>query len=372
MNLKKWIYNYVVYLLVLLVGACASQPQVMVEVLPGYDAVFERKSGWTGADGAYSVELSDSKILWLFGDTWVGAVRDGRHVKADLVNNSIGIQYGRFLPDAVIYFYFNQAGSGEVSAFIRPDDGRGWFWPYHGTFNQKGLFIFLVQIERTQSESEGLFAVTGNWLVYVSNPDDSPRQWRIKQLKIPWSRFGPSGDTIFGSSVLRQGDHYYIYGTTEDIIDGFHFKHMIVARVPVAQITEFSQWRFFSKGQWVTDVSKATRISANMANEYSVSFMESLNKYIVVYSENSTSADISARLAPEPHGPWGEPFHLYTCPEESWHEEIFCYAAKAHPGLATTRDGIVVSYVTNSSNFDRIANDARLYRPRFIRVRITY
>jgi hypothetical protein len=92
----------------------------------------------------------------------------------------------------------------------------------------------------------------------------------------------------------------------------------------------------------------------------------------VVYSENSTSATISARLAPDPHGPWGEPFHLYTCPEESWHEEIFCYAAKAHPGLATTEDGIIVSYVTNSDNFDRIENDARLYRPRFIRVRITY
>lgn len=48
------------------------------------------------------------------------------------------------------------------------------------------------------------------------------------------------------------------------------------------------------------------------------------------------------------------------------------YAAKAHPDLATTRDGIIVSYVTNSSNFDRIANDARLYRPRFILVRLNY
>lgn len=60
-------------------------------VLPGHDAAFENKSGWTGADGAYSVAISDDIILWLFGDTWVGEVQNGRHVNADLINNSIAI-----------------------------------------------------------------------------------------------------------------------------------------------------------------------------------------------------------------------------------------------------------------------------------------
>ena len=63
----------------LLIG-CATQPSVVVEPWPQFDALFAGDQGWTGGDGAYSVELSDGLILWLFGDTWIGKIQDGRHV----------------------------------------------------------------------------------------------------------------------------------------------------------------------------------------------------------------------------------------------------------------------------------------------------
>ena len=50
-------------------------------------------------------------------------------------------------------------------------------------------------------------------------------------------------------------------------------------------------------------------------------------------------------------------------------EDIFCYAAKGHPELSLTPDELIITYVANSTDFYKMAADARLYRPRFIRVR---
>jgi hypothetical protein len=81
------------------------------------------------------------------------------------------------------------------------------------------------------------------------------------------------------------------------------------------------------------------------------------------------SKNIVVRTAPQPHGPWSPATILYRCPEEDWHENIFCYAAKAHPEISSDPHELIVTYVTNSMDFNQIESDARLYRPRFLRVR---
>jgi len=60
---------------------------------------------------------------------------------------------------------------------------------------------------------------------------------------------------------------------------------------------------------------------------------------------------------------------LYQCPEMSTDGDNLCYAAKGHPELSLTLDELIVTYVANSTDFYKMAADARLYRPRFIRVR---
>src|SRR5271155_1761171 len=59
---------------------------------PDLDALFHRTNGWIGADGDYSIQLNSRTILWLFGDTVIGQVRDGKRVNATMVNNSIALQ----------------------------------------------------------------------------------------------------------------------------------------------------------------------------------------------------------------------------------------------------------------------------------------
>ena len=50
-------------------------------------------------------------------------------------------------------------------------------------------------------------------------------------------------------------------------------------------------------------------------------------------------------------------------------KRLFCYGAKAHPSLSTDQD-LVVSYFVNSLDFWQVAREARLYWPRFVRVRL--
>ncbi|MGD8765738.1 MAG: DUF4185 domain-containing protein [Desulfobacteraceae bacterium] len=361
--------------------ACSPRPNISVEILPDYEALFTNEKGWTGADGAYSIMLSNEKILWLFGDTWIGRIKGGRHIDATIVNNSIALQHGRRAANASVEFYYGQTQNDKPAAFFRPRQDQSWFWIYHGARTSKGLFLFLMQMERTDEQAAFGFKLIGSWLGSVDNPEDPPPAWHVRMQKIPWATFKASGNTFFGSALLHISDYFYIYGITEGITGGItegiteeigkgvHRKYMIVARVPETGLDDFDQWRFFGNGRWTADPSEVSRLCGNMANEYSVSYQPELRKYIAVYSENGISRNIVARLASQPYGPWSAPMRLYQCPEVEWDKDFFCYAAKAHPDISLHADELIMTYVANSTDFQKVADDTRLYRPRFLRVR---
>lgn len=358
-----------VLLLALWLAACAPKPFATVTGLPAYNALFEREEGWTGADGVYSVAFPEDKTLWLFGDTWVGKVRDGRHVEATLINNSLAMQQGKDPATATVQFYYRQAVDGHPEPFIRPSDGKRWFWMYDGVLAPDGLYLFLIELERAEPAG---FRLTGTWLAQVGNPSDSPLDWRISLKRIPWARFSPTGDLFFGSAILEDGGFFYIYGIDEDVRNGWHHKYMIVARVPKDHLWDLDQWRFHADGAWTSDMGAITRLCGEMANEYSVSFLQGPGEYVAVYTEAGISAHIMARRAPAPYGPWSSPVPIYSCPEADWSPSVVCYAAKGHPSLLPMADALIVTYLANSTDFWEMAADARLYRPRFLKVQFSF
>jgi len=368
-HFRKHIPKTVCLLFLILFVACALQPDIHVETLPQYEALFDRQTGWTGADGAYSVPLSNNLILWLFGDTWVGDIRNNVHVNATIVNNTVALQGGRSPRKAPLDFYMGRTPGGEAAALIHPADGRGWLWIYHGVLTPQGLYLFLVQIERTEKPPAAGFRLIGSWLAQVANPRDPPGNWQITHHRVPWGSFSSSAATLFGSWVLKQGPWIYIYGTTEDVIDGYHHKYMILARAPESELAKFDQWQFYNNGKWSADYKEAERLCAGVANEYSVSYLPAMGSYIAVYSDSNRPDSIVARFAPNPWGPWNDPVSFYLCPEARRGPNIICYAAKGHPGILEDPNELMVTYIANSTDFDTMVNDARLYRPRFIRVR---
>ena len=95
MKHKKRCFVLINIVLLITMAACASAPNVVVDALPQFDVMFSNEEGWTGGDGAYSAALNEHEIAWFFGDTWIGQIKNGRHVNATLINNSAAIQSGR-------------------------------------------------------------------------------------------------------------------------------------------------------------------------------------------------------------------------------------------------------------------------------------
>ncbi|MFC1724604.1 DUF5005 domain-containing protein [candidate division KSB1 bacterium] len=109
-----------VFLLFLYLNCGTSDiPNFKVNIDENYNALFTRTSGWTGGDVAHSIPLSDSLTLWVFGDSWVGPVVDGRHYNAAMINNSLAIQKGKDPVPENIKFYHKEK-DGKPASFLNP------------------------------------------------------------------------------------------------------------------------------------------------------------------------------------------------------------------------------------------------------------
>ncbi|MHC4638569.1 MAG: DUF4185 domain-containing protein [Planctomycetota bacterium] len=363
--------------LLVLISSCrqAGQAKVSmaklkysVETMPQYDALFTKEKGWTGADGAYSVALSNTVTLWLYSDTWIGNVVNGQHKDATMINNTIALQSGEDPSAASVKFFWQRTKDGKPAAFITPADGVGWFWISHGVIADEKLYLFLVQIVETDEKSIFGFRQIGTSLAQIDNPYDDPLNWRIKQYKVPFGRYSKNGTLFFGSAVMKDGDFVYIYGCDENWKKGMDERYMIVARMSSDKIADFEKWRFWDGANWVTDVKKASGLFKGTAAEYSVSFEPTIKKYVAVYTEYGMSADILIRVSDTPVGKWSEPYKIYECPEYKWHKTYFCYAAKGHPELSNP-DELIITYACNSTDFWQMTADVRIYRPRFLKVK---
>jgi hypothetical protein len=357
-------FFFVILLVFFFLNACQTPPRFTVEPLPCYDAAFDRAAGWIGGDGAYTIALGPERILWLFGDSFVGRVQDGRRTGAQLINNAAALQTGFEPSETSLRFVYRLSPDGRSLSFFQPEDGVGWFWPYHGVRTPQGLFLFMLQIEKAEDAAAFGFRLVSTWLGKVENPDEAPELWDMDRRKIPWGK----AQRLFGSFVLLEGAYCYIYGTVDTSVEGWVHKQMIVARAPADRLDDFGAWRFFSGAGWVADVEQAGPVCDDVAGEFSVSYLPAVGRYVLVYTEGGLSENIALRFAPQPQGPWGRPLRIYRCPEADWDPKIFCYAGKGHPEIGATPQELIVTYVANATDFALLEADARLYRPRFIKL----
>jgi hypothetical protein len=331
---------------------------------PDLDALFQRTDGWIGGDGAFSVALSPTRTLWLFNDTWVGKIRNGRRTDATMVNNTVGIQDRAA---GQVNFTIKRGSDGKAAALIVPADGHGWFWPQAAAFDHGRLNMFLSQIEKTKDGGAFGFRGIGQWLATVGDVGRLPDSWQVEQVKMPNVIYSKERALGWGATVLRVGDDLYIYGFDEHRGKFLPDRRMVVARVPAKSVGDFASWRYFRDGDWVEDYHNPMRLFDGLATEYSVTKYG--DRYLAVYTENGMSPRIVGRLADQPWGPWSSPAVLFECPEPSRDKKIFSYAAKAHPHLSSGRE-VVVSYCVNSFDFWQVAREADLYWPRFVRIQL--
>ena len=331
------------------------------------EARFRRTEGWIGADGAFSVSLSETRTAWLFSDTWVGAIRDGKRKPVGLVNNSVGIQDGTGA-EMKVTFAIQKDKDGKHEAIFVPPDGKGWFWLFGGLSCRRPA-ARLPAAAGEDAVPAVAFGFKGMdlWLGTVSNPLDDPTKWKIAYKEVPFARFDKTPRRSFGSAVLRVEKFVFIYGYEETPGKPFPTRKLLIARAPADKLADFDSWRFFSNGEWKADVEAATTQIDGLGTEFSVSYFPGLRSTRSSPPRTGSPTSIIGRFATSPEGPWSEPVVLYTCPEMKKDRKVFTYAGKAHPHLSTGND-IVITYAVNSYELAPVLNNAELYWPRFVRV----
>jgi len=344
--------------LVLAMLAPPELPRVAsAEPAADWTARFRATDGWVGADGAYSVPVSEKKALWLFSDTFVGSIREGKRKNVAMVNNTVGIQNGHEVSFAV-----RMSAAGKPAAMIVPPKGTpGWFWLQAGVHAEGKLHLFLPRIESTGGGGAFGFKHVDQWLGTVANPDDPPSEWKTTFAKIPHPR-------MWGAAVLKDAEHVWIYGYDETPGKPFANRRLLTARVPLAKVADFTAWRFLANGEGVAGSNAASKQAANLATEFSVSHVPGLNRYVLTYTEHGLGDRILGRFADSPAGPWSDPITLYKCPDMKGKKSLFCYAAKAHPHLGRDRE-LILTYCVNAFDLGPVINDATLYWPNFVRVK---
>jgi hypothetical protein len=325
------------------------------------NARFAGTEGWIGADGIYSVPLPDESTLWIFGDTLVGSVRDGKRSNMVMVNNTFAKERGTGA-DSKLQFFVNRDSQGKPTSYVVPKQGYYWLWD--GVIDQGRLYIFTTRLTSPGTITAFDWTLLDQSLIIVSNPTEDPGKWQIQQLDFPFGSFTDDYEVIWGMEVLRINDELYIYGTARN--QKTDPRSLVVARVSPNELNDFKKWTFYESGHWQSDSRRASGLTSEVGTEGSVTFLPDRKQFVYIYSP-PLDPQIKMRTANSPVGPWSDAVTIYTCPETAWNPRVFCYAAKARIIPGRTNE-LLVSYATNS--FDMLPDvlaDERIYRPRFVR-----
>jgi hypothetical protein len=349
---------------------------------------FPYQEGWLGGDGAYSIALSPTRSLWLFGDTFVGRPEQRDRVGAHLVHNSIGVsecRNGRF----VIDYAWGAGPGGAPRAFLQRPEGAGWWWLFGGFVHEGALYVGLLEVER--AEPRGAlslpFRYGGSALARIEDPHDDPERWRVDVL--PLAR-GALAHPV--SAFATSGPHLYLFGFL-DLPD--QRSPRILFRLPLAALearapdlpAALETWA--GDGRWMPGFrpEQARVVMDDNASEMSVRHHAESDRWVALYNhpdldgrfpDTRPSDAVYLRTAPAPEGPWSERRLVFRIPElaadpdaPAGDPNLGCYAAKEHAQFS--RPGsLTFTYVCNLFSgpgqdpyevLGRLQRSMHVYRP---------
>lgn len=372
----------------LLAARGAPAQSLQAERADDWEALFRRTSGWTGADGIYSIPLTGddssggldtANTLFVFSDTFIGDVAPGgmRLSGTQMVNNTVAVMpAGAPDPDR-IHFFWRTDGNGDAGAVLVPRTAQGnpgdWYWPLDGLALGGKVHIFA---QRMREGDGGVFnfVVDGVALITLDQASATPLRDHVQTDAPLFLAPGDGrGELIFGAAVMANtaaagapapDGYIYVYGTQNDPF----VKKMLVARVRPERFADFTAWRYWDGGGWVRSLASAVPVAARISSEFSVTPLPD-GRVVAIFQLDALGRDVAAAIGQGPAGPFGPPRTLWTAPEPALDPDIYTYNAKAHPHLSRPGE-LIVSYNVNTFDFADHFTHAGIYRPRFIRVRL--
>lgn len=356
-----------------------------VEAAPEWTALFKRTSGWFGADGIFSIPLSgvdrnnnqgNDSTLFLFSDTFVGDVKDGKPLPGySMVNNSIAYLEGNDPDPLKINFYVNRNQDGKPDSIFIPRSSTvarpQLFWLGDGFVNQElgtNLYIFGYKVERT---GPGAFDFKVPEVAIITIPPGSQPPFKEqRQIESPLHVANDRlGEGNLGSAVLvntrwagapAPDGYVYVYGCIGKD------KNLVVARVKPGDFEIFQHWRYWDGKDWSADRESLKPMVSGVSDELSMTPLPD-GRFILIFQVMGLSDKVGMRIAESPVGPFSDIKEIWTAPE--WKDGLWTYNAKAHFNLSKPGE-LLISYNTMADDFwNAIRTNADIYHPRFIKLK---
>lgn len=308
-----------------------------------YNLLFTRYgNGWTGSDATYSLVLPDGRIMWMFGDTFLGSVTAERtRSDALFIRNSMMIQDGDQMTT------LHGGTTSAPKAFIIPSTSKNWYWPLDATIHNGKIQWLLGELGSNGTGGAWDFAYRGFDLAILN-----PTTFEVESIE----RKIESPEISYGSCVLEDEDFIYIYGIRTKGLN----KTVHVARAAAGNLA--NDWNFWDGGKWINDPSDFV-IAKNVSDQFSMIKQDDI--YYLITHEPYFSNKIQIMQSDTPTGPWFNRRTIYCTPENT--SQIFTYNSFVHPELSESGE-LRISYNINSFNFSDLFSNVDLYRPKFIRI----
>jgi len=357
------------------------EPDLTSLPAPQWDDLFTRTSGWTGADGIYSIPLSGLEIpqtgsseldeVFVFSDTFIGEVDSNNHRQnAVLINNTLGFLKGHRPIEENINFFWETDNQNEPEAVFIPNTPQSkpgdWYWLMDGIALNDKVYVYALRLELGNGGFFNFKLIGVNLISFDAEPGGFISN--VVQMDTPLLYLNDT-ETIniaFGQAIMPMTEesgnpgpdgYIYIYGPKNSASG----KELTVGRFLPENIENFSEYEFWNGAQWTNNIEDVQAINNNTSQELSVTPLAD-GTVLLVYQSGSS---VWINIGESPMGPFGFPETIYNCPEPQQIPSTFVYNAKAHPNLSEPNE-LLISYNVNTFDFGLLFSNADTYRPRFI------
>ena len=333
-------------------------PTTLPTVTPdaSIDALFDNQSGpgWLGGDATFSTALPDGKESFVFGDTLAGtAAPDGQ------ITSFKGLVHDSELVGTMPNLQADFGGTSSAPTSTFPDtENPGDGFQIGATYLENGQQLVFVQ-ELTPVPGTIYGTYTGRSAVVVmSLASGTPTLSSVDD--IPTDRW-----TQWGNALVQSGGYDYIYGIDFNTDAGTWYG-LKVARVPVGNTLDFSQWSYWNGSSWVPGESNAVVTATPLVN--GIVPLENASGFMGVGVGGSGSDYyVYLTFSCSPTGPWSPSTGVYTIPQTAAYPDEIAYMATFHPELSG--DGLVASYnIDSSGGLSSLEQDDHEYQPGFIEI----
>jgi hypothetical protein len=275
----------------------------------------------------------------------------------------------------IAYHFGPPHPKGAPRPFFDPPVGPDghFYWPLDGFVHEGALHVGLLEVSAD-------WTFHGTVLARIGNPRDPPARWRVEYVRMS------EHPIVFpGFAAVVDAEHAYLFAS---IVRGSEPRQRVLTRLRLDELEarfaggdslESAFATYTRDGTWKSGLSatEAAILMDDSATEMSVRFHAEIESWVAIYSTVPPfgSGEIAFRTAPRLTGPWSVPEPLYSIPELTrgtarFDPEAMCYAAKEHIGFRAAGRGatpVLITYVCNSTNAEKLYRDLDLYRPVVLR-----